>query len=78
MLGQIPYDIISKGFPGGSGGKESAHNAEDLGSIPGPGRSPRKENGYPLQYSGLENLMDRGDWQATVHGVPKSQTQLSD
>ena len=46
------------GFPGGSAGKESAHNAGDLGSIPGLGRSPGEEKGYPLQYSGLENSMD--------------------
>ena len=47
------------GFPGGSGGKESAYNAGDLGSIPGMGRSPGEGNGYPLQYSGLENPIDR-------------------
>ena len=57
------------GFPGGSAGKESACNAEDLGSISGLGRSPTEEKGYPLQYSGLENSMDY-----TVHGVTKSQT----
>jgi len=45
-------------FPGGSGGKESTSNVGDLGSIPGLGRSPGKGNGYPLQYSGLENSMD--------------------
>ena len=49
----------------------------DLGSIPGLGRSPGKRNGYPLQYSCLENSMNRGAWQATAHGVTKSQTQLS-
>ena len=49
-----------------------------MGSIPGPGRSPGEGNGNPLQYSCLENPMDRGAWQATVHGVAKSQTQLSD
>ena len=65
------------GFPGGSDGKESACNAGDLGSIPGSGRSPGKRNGYLLQYSCLENLMDRGAWQATVHGVAKSQPRLS-
>ena len=48
------------GFPGGSDGKESACNAGDPGSIPGSGRSPQEENGYPLQYSGLGNPMDRG------------------
>ena len=49
-----------QGFPGGSDSKESAHHAGDLGSIPGLGRSPGEENGNPLQYSCLENLMDRG------------------
>ena len=63
-----------KGLPGkGSDGKGSACDAGDLDSIPGLGRSPRGGNGYPLQYSGLENSMDRGAWQATVHGVAKSQ-----
>ena len=52
------------GFPGGSAGKESACNVGDLGSIPGLGRAPTEGKGYPLQYSGLENSMDR-----TVHGV---------
>ena len=66
------------GFPGGSDGKESIWNAGDLGSIPGLGRSPGEGNGYPLQYSDLENSMDRGAWQAIVHGVAKSQTWLSD
>ena len=65
-------------FPGGSGGKESACNAGDLGLIPGPGRSPGGGNGYPLQYSCLENSMDRGTWQAAVHRVAKSWTQLND
>ena len=67
-----------KGFPGSSAGKESACNAGDLGSIPGLGRSPGEGNGNPLQYSCLENAMDRGAWQAAVHGVAKSQTRLSD
>ena len=49
----------------------------DVGSIPGLGRSPRVGNGKPLQYSCLENSMDRGAWQGTVHGVEKSQTRLS-
>ena len=64
-------------FPGGSDSKELACNVGDLGSIPGSGRSPGEGNGYSLQYSGLENSMDRGAWQATEHGVVKSQTQLS-
>ena len=62
------------GFPGGSDGKESIYNAEDLDSIPGLGISPGEGNGYPLQYSGLENSMGREAWQATVRGVAKSQT----
>ena len=62
------------GFPGSSAGKESACNAEDLGSIPGLGISPGGGNGYRLQYSCLVNSMDRGAWQATVHGVTESDT----
>ena len=65
------------GFPGGSHCKESVFNAGEPGSIPGSGRSPREENGNPIQYSCLENPMDRGPWWATVHGVAVSQTQLS-
>ena len=53
-------------------------NAGDLGSIPGLGRSPGEGNGNPLQYSWLENSMDRGAWWATIHGVAKSRTRLSD
>ena len=56
----------------------NAGDTEDLGSIPGPGRSPGEVNGNPLQYFCLENPMDRGAWQATVHGVAKSRTRLSD
>ena len=70
--------VYTKGFPGGWAGKESTCNEGDLGSIPGLGRSPGKGKGYPLQYSCLENSMDRGTWQATVHGVAKSWIQLSD
>ena len=66
------------GFLGGSESKESTCNAGDLGSIPGLGRSPGVGHGNPLQYSCLENHIDRGAWQATVHGVTKSQTRLSD
>ena len=65
------------GFPGGSEGKESACYVGDVGLIPGLGRSPGEENGYPLQYSCLENSMERGAWEAIVHGVAKSQTELS-
>ena len=60
------------GFPCGSAGKESTCSVGDLGSIPGLGRSPGEEKGYPLQYSGLENCMD-----CIVHGVTKSRTRLS-
>ena len=60
-------------FPSGSNSKESAFNAGDPGAIPGLGRSPGEENGYPLQYSCLENSKDRGFWRDTVHGVVKSQ-----
>ena len=66
------------GFSGGSDGKESACNAGDLGSIPGLRRSPGEGNSYPLKYFSMENSTDRGAWQATVHGVMKSWTQLSD
>ena len=61
------------GFPGGSEVKASVCNAGDLGWIPGLGRSPGEGNGNPLQYSYLENPMDRGAWWAAVHGVAKSQ-----
>ena len=63
---------------GGSDDKESACNARDPGSVPRSGRSPGEESGNPLQYFCLENSMDREAWRATVHGVAKSQTQLSD
>ena len=66
------------GFPGGLDGKESAHSIGDQGSIPASGRSPGEGNGNSLQYSCLENPMDRGAWQATVHGVLKSRTRLND
>ena len=70
--------IILWGFPSGSGSKESACSAGALGSISGSGGSPGEGNGYPFQYSYLENSMDRGAWGATVHGVVKSRTWLSD
>ena len=66
------------GFPGGSDGQECACNVGGLGLIPELGRSPGEGNGFPLQYSCLENSMDRGAWWATVQGVSKSQTRLSD
>ena len=65
------------GFPGGSDGKESACNAGDPGSVAGSGRSPGEGNDNPLQYSYLRITMDRGAWQATVHGVAKSWTRLN-
>ena len=68
--------FMFEGIPGGSGGKLSACNAGDQGSIPGSGRSPGEGNGNPLQYSYLENSM--GTWQATVHGITKIQPRLSD
>ena len=64
------------GFPDGSDGKESACSAGDPSLIPGLGRSPGEGNGNPLQYSCLENPMDRGAWRATVHRVAKSRTRL--
>ena len=77
------YTLYLLDFPGGSDGKESVHNARDLGSIPGQERSPQEGNGNPLQYSCLENSMDfqvvveePGAWRATVHGQ-QSWTQLS-
>ena len=65
------------GLPWWLSGKESAYNAGDAGLIPGSGRSPGEGNGNSFQYSCLENPMDRGAWWAIVHGVAKSQTQLS-
>ena len=65
------------GFPGGSGGKESAHSVGDPGSVPELGRSPGEENSCLFQCSCLENSMDKGTWQATVHRFPESQTQPS-
>ena len=55
-------------LPGGSDGKESSCNVGDPGLVPGSGRSPGEENGNPLQYSCLENSMDKGDWPAVAHG----------
>ena len=69
---------LLSGFPGGSEGTASACTAGDLGLIPGLGRSPGEGNGIPLQYSCLENPKNRGAWWATVHGVAKSRTRLSD
>ena len=71
----LPLAIYFTGFPGGSDGKESACKAGDLGLVPVLGRSPGEGKGYPLQYSCLENSMDKGAWWATVHGVAKSWTR---
>ena len=71
------YCVLVLDFPGGSDSKDSACDTVEQGSIPGSGRSPGEENGNLLQYSCLENPMDRGAWSAMVHRVAKSQTQLS-
>ena len=70
--------IIYNDFPDGSYGKESACNGRDQGLIPGTERSPGGGRGNPLQYSCLENAMDRGAWWSIVHGVTKSLIYLSD
>ena len=72
------YRVWNKGFPGSSEGKESACSVGDPGLIPELGRSPGEGNGNPLQYSCLENSMERGAWRVIVHAVAKTQTQLSD
>ena len=69
---------VGMGFPGSSVVKNPPANAGDSGSVSGLGRSSGEGNGNPLQYPCLENPMDRGAWQATVHGVAKSRTPLSD
>ena len=71
LVGKVTLCIIL-GFPGSSAGRESTCNAGDPGSIPGLRRYPGEGNGYPLQYSCLENFMDRGAQRATVHAVTKS------
>ena len=75
---ELVLDLGCLEFPDGSEGKESVYNAGDPGSISRSGRSPGEGNDNPLQYSCLEISMDRGAWQAAVHVVTKSQTQLSD
>ena len=72
----LPRPILD--FPGGSVGNESAYNVGDLGLVPRSRRTPGEWHGNPLQYSCLENLMDRVTWWATVHGVAKSRTRQSD
>ena len=79
MFQYIQVFLLSYKFPGGASGKEPACNAGDIrdaGLIPGSGRYPGRGHGTPLQYSCLENPMDRGAWQATVHRVTKNQTLL--
>ena len=75
-LSNFHFYKVALGFPGGSVVKESC-SLVNMGSIPGSGRSPGGGNGNPLQYSCLENPMDRGAWQAIVHIVAKSQTLLN-
>ena len=70
--------LLPGAFPHGSDIKESACNVGDPGSIPGSGRAPGEGNGHPLQYSCLENPIDRGVWWGTIHGVTKSRTRLRD
>ena len=67
------FSILGLLFPGGSVGRESAHNAGNLGSIPGLGRSPGEGKGHPFQYSGLENSMD-----CTVHGVTRKESDTTE
>ena len=69
--------VSAQGFSGGVGVKNPPANAGDMGSIPGLGRFPAETNGNPLQYSCLENPMDRGAWRAMVHGVAKSWARLN-
>ena len=78
LHGTLAVYIYIYSFPGGPVVKKPPANAEDTGSIPGPGRSPEGGNGNLLQYSCLKNLMDREARLATVHGVTASQTQLRD
>ena len=75
---KVFFSPLLCGFPSGWDGKAPACSARDPGLIPGLGRSLGERNGNPLQYSCLENPMDWGAWWATVHGVPKTWTQLSD
>ena len=82
-MGSIPGSgtvrfMHMRGLPGGSVVKKPPANAGDAVLIPGSGRSPGEGNGYSLQYSCLENYMDRGVWWITVHGVAHSQILLSD
>ena len=74
----MDYKTIRLSFLGSLAGKESACNTGDPDSVPGLGSSPGGEHGNPLQYSCLENPLDRGAWRVTIHGVTKSRTRLSD
>ena len=79
QVAQICFTAWTAPLPGGASGKEPTYNAGDIkdaGLIPWSGRSPREGNGNPLQYSYLENPMDRGTWQATVHGVARVRHDL--
>ena len=76
VIKALPQTTV--GYASGSGGKDSALTAGDPEFDPCVGRPPGEGNGNPLQYFCLEKYMDRGAWQATVHGVAKNQTQLSD
>ena len=79
-MSEIRWENKTKDFPGGSVVKNlpaNAGDAKDVGSVPGSERSPGEENGNPLQYSCLENPMDRGAWWATVHGVAKTWKRVS-
>ena len=78
MLIILFISFMALDFPGGSDCKASVYNAGDPGSIPGLGKCPREGDGNPLQDYCLENPMNRGAWQATVHGVAKSRTRLTD
>jgi len=69
----FPKELLKENFPGSSDGEEPVCNAGDLGWITGSGRTLGGGNGNPVQYSCLENSMDREAWQATVHGIPKTQ-----
>ena len=71
LVSDFHYAIKFSGLPRKLSGKESACNARNSGSVPGPGRSPGEGNGNPVQYSCLENPMDRGAWQAIVHGAQR-------
>ena len=76
-LALFPYKYSGEGVPGSSAVKNLPANAEDLGSVPGLGRSPSERNGNPLQYFCLKNPMGRGAWQALAHRVAKTWTWLS-